>query len=103
VRRTRSQPEPLGALVGQVLEDLGAGEIARVLRVADTWEAAVGAEIAERCRPTALRGRVLEVSAESSVWCQQLQLRIPEMLEGLRALHGEDAPAEVWLRVASRR
>ena len=103
MRRSRSQPEPIGGLIGRVLEDLGAGEIARVLRVADTWEEAVGAEIAERCRPTALRGHVLEVSAESSVWCQQLQLRIPEMLEGLRALHGEDAPLDVWLRVEARR
>jgi predicted nucleic acid-binding Zn ribbon protein len=101
VRRTRSQPEPVGPLVGRVLDDLGASEITRVLRVVEGWEEAVGPEIAHRCRPTALRGRVLEVSVESSVWCQQLQLRIPEMLAGLREAFGEEAPAELWLRVES--
>ena len=35
--------------------------------------------------PSALRGDVLEASVDSSVWCQQLQLRAPEILAGLRA------------------
>ncbi|MBW2401946.1 MAG: DUF721 domain-containing protein, partial [Deltaproteobacteria bacterium] len=43
---------------------------------------------------------VLEVTVETSVWCQQLQLRIPEILAGLRRSVGDDAPARVWLRVS---
>ena len=89
----KSQPEPLGPLVSQVLEDIGAGDSARVMRIADHWEEAVGAEIAAHCRPTALRGSVLEVTADSSVWCQQLQLRGPEMIEALRAVLPGDAPS----------
>jgi predicted nucleic acid-binding Zn ribbon protein len=98
-RVRKSQPEPLGSLVAQVLEDIGAGDSARVMRIAEHWEEAVGAEIAAHCRPTALRGDVLEVTADSSVWCQQLQLRGPEIIEALRAALPEDAPSELWFRV----
>jgi len=98
-RARKSRPEPIGALVARVLEDVGAGDAARVMRIAERWEAAVGAEIAARCRPTALRGGVLEVSVDSSVWCQQLQLRSPEILDALRASLGADAPSGLWFRV----
>lgn len=98
-RTRKSRPEPIGALVARVLEDIGASDSARVLRIAERWEQAVGAGIAARCRPTALRGGLLEVSVDSSVWCQQLQLRGPEILEALRAALPGDAPSELWFRV----
>ncbi|HXV35894.1 MAG TPA: DUF721 domain-containing protein [Myxococcota bacterium] len=99
-RVRKSRPEALGALVARVLDDLGARDSARVLRIAERWESAVGAEIAAHCRPTALRGAVLELSVDSSVWCQQLQLRAPDILEALRAALPEAAPTELWFRVA---
>jgi predicted nucleic acid-binding Zn ribbon protein len=100
VSRTRkSEPEALGVWVQRVLEDLGAGEGARVLRIAERWEEAVGTEIARHCEPTALRGEVLEVMADSSVWCQQLQLLGPEMLASLKAVLAEEAPTQLWFRV----
>jgi predicted nucleic acid-binding Zn ribbon protein len=98
-RARKSRPEPLGALVERVLKDIGAGDSARVMRIADRWEEAVGAEIAAHCRPTALRGSVLEATVDSSVWCQQLQLRGPEILEALRDVLSADAPSELWFRV----
>ena len=98
-RARKSRPEPLGALVARVLKDIGAGDSARVMRIAECWEEAVGAEIAAHCRPTALRSGVLEATVDSSVWCQQLQLRGPEILEALRAVLPADAPSELWFRV----
>jgi predicted nucleic acid-binding Zn ribbon protein len=98
-RARKSRPEPLGSLVARVLEDIGAGDSARVMRIAECWEAAVGPEIAAHCRPTALPGGVLEATADSSVWCQQLQLRGPEIIEALRAVLPADAPSELWFRV----
>jgi predicted nucleic acid-binding Zn ribbon protein len=98
-RARKSRPEPLGALVERVLKDIGAGDSARVMRIADRWEEAVGAEIAAHCRPTVLRGGVLEITVDSSVWCQQLQLRGPEILEALRAVLSADAPSELWFKV----
>ena len=98
-RARKSRPEPLGSLVARVLEDIGAGNSARVMRIAEHWEEAVGAEIAAHCRPTALRGDVLEATVDSSVWCQQLQLRGPEIIEALRAVLPAEAPSELWFRV----
>jgi predicted nucleic acid-binding Zn ribbon protein len=98
-RARKSRPEPLGSLVARVLEDIGAGASARVMRIAEHWEEAVGVEIAARCRPTVLRGDVLEVTVDSSVWCQQLQLRGPEIIEALRAALPAEAPSELWFRV----
>jgi predicted nucleic acid-binding Zn ribbon protein len=99
VRRRRSELESLGRLVPRVLEDLGLEEAARIVRIAERWEEAVGAEVARHCQPTALRGATLEATVDSSVWCQQLRLRSPEILGGLRQIFGAEAPTEIRLRV----
>lgn len=98
-RKTRSEPEALGRLVPRVMRDLGFDQAARTLRLAERWEEAVGPEIARHCRPSALRAHVLEATVDSSVWCQQLKLRTPELLEALRRVLGEAAPTEIRLRV----
>ena len=98
--RPKSRPQPVGELVNRVLADLGAGPTARAVRIADRWEEVVGPEIASHSQPVAIRGEILEVSVDTSVWCQQLQLRAPEILAALRGAMGEDAPARVWLRVS---
>ncbi len=97
--RRRSQPTALGSLVPRVLGELGFAGTEAVLRIVERWEAAVGPEVARHCRPTALRGRVLEATVDSSVWCQQLQLRRGEILAALQRELGDEAPAELWLRV----
>ncbi len=98
-RRSRGRFEPIGSRVPRVMCDLGLTDTARVMQIAARWEEAVGREIADHCRPTALRGGRLEATVDSSVWCQQLQLRAPEILQALRRLLGEDAPSELRLRV----
>jgi len=100
--RPKSRPEAVGSLIDRVLADLGAGPTARAVRIADCWEEAVGREVATHSRPVAIRGEVLEVEVDTSVWCQQLQLRTPEILAALRDAVGGDAPSEVWLRVGRR-
>jgi len=97
--RRKGQPQQVGALVSGVLRDLGLGESARALRVAEGWEQAVGADVARHCRPGTLRDGVLEAIVDSSTWCQQLQLRRPQLLAALREALGEDAPRDLWLRV----
>jgi predicted nucleic acid-binding Zn ribbon protein len=98
-RDRRSQLESLDALVPRVLRDLGLEESARALRVAERWEAVAGPEVACHSRPTGMRAGVLEVTVDSSVWCQQLQMRRPELLASLREALGRDAPRDLWLRV----
>jgi predicted nucleic acid-binding Zn ribbon protein len=100
--RRRGEPQRVGSLVSGVLGDLGLGESARALRVAEGWEQAVGAEVARHCRPGILRDGVLEAVVDSSAWCHQLQLRRPQLLEALRESLGEDAPRDLWLRIGPR-
>jgi predicted nucleic acid-binding Zn ribbon protein len=97
-RRPRA-PEALSGLLPTLLRDLGMDEGARVLRIAERWEEAVGPELARHCRPLALRGELLEAGVASSVWCQQLQLRAPEILAGLRRVLGDEAPSKLRLVV----
>lgn len=99
-RRRRSELEPVGGLVPRVLGDLGLEASVRVMRLAERWEEAVGPEIARHCRPAILRGEVLEATVDSSAWCQQLQLQLPEILAALRRVAGDDAPGALRLRVA---
>ncbi len=100
-KRRPKPPSRVGDVVPTVLHDLGLETSARVLRLAERWEEAVGPEIAAHCEPTALRGEILEATVDSSVWSQQLQLRLPEILAALRRVAPEDAPAELRLRVGT--
>lgn len=98
-RRVPAEPERLGRLVPRVLDELGFEGAARIVRIAERWEEAVGAEIARHCQPTALRDGTLEATVDSSAWCQQLRLQTPEILGGLGRVFGEEAPTALRLRV----
>jgi predicted nucleic acid-binding Zn ribbon protein len=69
------------------------------MRIISCWEEVAGREIAGHCRPSALRGKVLEITVDSSVWGQHLQMRRDEILDGLRAALGTDAPGDLRFRV----
>jgi len=98
-RRRRSQPVPLARVVPRLLGELGMGGTALVVRIAARWEEVAGPDAARHCRPTALRGSVLEAAADTSVWCQELRLRRVTLLSRLRAMFGDDAPTDVRFRV----
>jgi predicted nucleic acid-binding Zn ribbon protein len=98
-RRRRSRPEALGDLVPKVLGELGYDRANALTRLAERWEAVVGAQAAAHSRPTGLRGRVLEATVDSSVWSQQLQMRREEIIEALVRELGDEAPTDLWLRV----
>lgn len=98
-RGRRSEPTPMGSLLGKVLEDLGMEAASRAHEVSQRWEEAVGSEVAAHCQPVGLRNGVLEARVDSSVWAQQLQLRTPEILEALRGVLGEEAPTALRFRV----
>ena len=98
--RPKSKPVPIGPLVDRVLDDLGLDAATHLLRIVECWEEAVGETIAAHCEPSALRGSVLEARVDSSVWCQELQLRKPEILAALRRRLGDEAPTEIFLLVS---
>lgn len=102
-RVRRTQPRQIGAALGLLLDDLGLDGASSAFRIKVLWEEAVGTEIARHCRPVSVRGGVLDAEVDSSVWCQQLQMQRPELLERLRERLGEDAPKDLRFRVGYTR
>jgi len=101
-RRRKSEPTRVGAALPRVLDELGLGSANDAMRLAEAWPRAVGAEVAQHAVPDVLRGDVLDVTVDSSVWCQQLQLRQLELVGALRTALGEGAPRELRFRVGRR-
>ena len=99
-RRRESQPVRVGTLIPKVLEELALEGARAGLRVAECWVTVVGADAANHCRPTLVRNGVLEVSADSSSWAQELRFRQPVILEGLRDQLGSEAPTDLRIRPA---
>jgi predicted nucleic acid-binding Zn ribbon protein len=97
--RPKSDPVHLGSAIRRVLDELGHHQSSAAMRIVACWEEAVGTEVADHCEPSALRGEVLEVRVDSSVWSQHLQMRREEILDALRAALGADAPGDLRFRV----
>ena len=74
-----------------------------IAAIGDNWTAIVGSEVAAHCRPVGVKGRVLHADVDSSVWCQQLQMRSPQILGALKKFLGEAAPTDLRLRVGYSR
>ncbi len=89
----------VGGVIGSVLSELGLEASAQAFRVGESWDEAVGAEVASHAQPLGMRGQVLEIQVDTSVWCQQLQMRRSELLTTLRESLGEDAPEDLRFRV----
>jgi len=99
--KRRTEPTPVASVIPRVLDELGF-QAGPAMRLHAAWDDAVGAEVAAHAQPDVLRGSTLDVVVDTSVWCQQLQLRRMELLARLREVLGEEAPSELRLRVGSR-
>ncbi|MEE3331389.1 MAG: DUF721 domain-containing protein [Myxococcota bacterium] len=99
--RRKSKPVAVSQTLVQILGDLGLDGAQRAFEVGEHWARAVGEEVAEHSRPIAMRGDVLEVAVDSSVWAQHLQLQLPRILKTLGELlpDGATPPTDVRFRV----
>jgi len=96
-------PRSLANALGEALEATLLDRAEPVAALAARWEDLVGEEVAAHCRPAGMKGDVLFADVDSSVWCQQLQLRAPEILAALRRELGPRAPTDLRLRVGYSR
>jgi predicted nucleic acid-binding Zn ribbon protein len=78
-------PAPIGAIVGQSIEQLGWTAPLSQGRLFGQWAGLVGSEIAARCEPVSLRDGELRITAESTAWATQLRRLAPQMLKRLCA------------------
>lgn len=83
--RRRAAPEPVGGLVGSLLERWGIADKVERARAATEWERLVGPHIARVTRGVRVRGRALFVEVESAAWLSELNMRRHELLARLNA------------------
>ena len=102
-RSARGAPEGVATALSRILSGIDLAPAALSAEIARRWEEIVGPEVAAHCRPVGLKGEVLHAEVESSVWCQELQLRSPEILAALRGVIGDSAPTALRLRVGYHR
>ncbi|MBQ7249035.1 MAG: DUF721 domain-containing protein [Deltaproteobacteria bacterium] len=84
-----NRPFAISEVLAQLLEQHGMGQRRRVLELAAAWRDIVGDPLARHCEPLKLRGRVLEVVVDHSVWMQHLQLRKPHIIAAVNR-HAQD-------------
>ena len=95
----RRDPARVGGVLDRVLGELGL-EVEKTRRLDQALTAALGPELAPHFELVDLRGRTLELRADSSSWSQELALARSDVLARLRtALGPEDAPTEIRLRL----
>jgi predicted nucleic acid-binding Zn ribbon protein len=70
----RSDPQPVGRLVGDFLAEQGWEAPLADARVFAEWARLVGPDVAAHCAPQTLRDGELHITAESTAWATQLRL-----------------------------
>jgi hypothetical protein len=95
----RRDPVRAGGALGRVLGELGL-DVEKTRRLDQALTAALGPELAPHFELVDLRGRTLELRADSSSWSQELALERSQVLARLQAALGpDDAPTEIRLRL----
>ncbi|MCX5045017.1 DUF721 family protein [Aldersonia sp. NBC_00410] len=82
-------PQPLGNLASTIARSSGWSDKFAEGTVFGRWSAVVGDDVASHCVPTALRERVLHVSAESTAWATQLRMLQSQILARIAAAVGD--------------
>ncbi len=93
--------EKLGVTLEKVLARRGFASKLKEYRIFGQWERAVGAVIARHAQPSAVRGKKLTVTVDSSAWMQQLSLLRPEIINKVNACLREEAVESITLRIGA--
>jgi predicted nucleic acid-binding Zn ribbon protein len=88
-------PQLAGGVLGNLLNDRGWKRPLAEARVFADWPSLVGADIAARCQPVALREGELRIAAESTAWATQLRMMAGTLLASLVKELGPDIVSKV--------
>jgi predicted nucleic acid-binding Zn ribbon protein len=95
------RPAPVAELIAAVFQGTPAAQRLREGAIWQVWQNAVGAQIASRARPTAIRNGILTVVVASSPWLQQLNFLKSELRNKLNAALGEELIKDIYLKAGS--
>jgi len=87
-----------GVLIRRLVAERGWEETTTAAGVLANWEALVGSELAEHCRPASLVDGELVLVAESSAWATQIRLLTRTLLARLAAQVGPGVVHSVLVR-----
>ncbi len=102
-RSGKNEPESVASALGRALGGFDLDKAQVLDELGQRWSEIVGSEVAAHARPVGRKGEVLHVEVDSSVWCQELQMRVPELLRALRDFAGDAAPTDLRFRVGYNR
>lgn len=91
-------PVLFGDAVRRLVEERGWQETTAAGRVLGDWDALVGPQIADHCRPASLVDGELVLVAESSAWATQLRLLTRTVQARLTAQVGEGVVTSISVR-----
>jgi predicted nucleic acid-binding Zn ribbon protein len=90
-------PQRAGGVLGSFLDARGWNRPLAEARVFADWPSLVGADIAARCQPVALREGELRIAAESTAWATQLRMMAGTLLASLVKELGPDVVTKVLI------
>ncbi len=93
----------VGAILPQVLADLGLDEKLEEGRLRQGWPELVGDVIAKRSSPRVVRGGILHIEVEGSVWMQELWFHQKEIVERVREEYPKLAVTGIRLEIKRER
>jgi len=88
-RPKMKRPMPISDLLESAFSGKPVQKRLRDIKVWQVWEEAVGAQIASKAYPAAIRDGVLTLRVKGSAWMQQLSLMKHEIISHLNSAIGE--------------
>ena len=93
-----NDPQPLGAVLAELVERYGYRDRFDAARAVEAWPAVAGEAIAARTEQVWMRHGALHVKVDSAVWRQHLQLQRAAWRERLNDYLGGGVVDEVQFR-----
>ena len=94
-KRPESDPKPVGDLLHALITGRGWKEHMQFGRLLEEWATVVGADVAARSTPVALRAGVLSIRADGAAWATELTLLGRSIVEKVDSYLGGGVVREV--------
>jgi predicted nucleic acid-binding Zn ribbon protein len=94
-----AQPERAGEILDKLTSRMGIAARLEREKAVVLWEEAVGRNIARRARAVSVRGEILFVKVQNSIWLQELALLKEGMIARINALVGKEIIKDIVFRI----
>jgi predicted nucleic acid-binding Zn ribbon protein len=91
-------PQAVGAILQEMVRDLGIDQTLQQYNVLTSWASIVGEKIARVTMPQRIENGILFVQVSSAPWRAELTMRRMEILEKVNAAAGRQVVREIRFR-----